>query len=269
MSAWVASDVVANGIRTHYHRTGGGWQPLVLAHGITDSGLCWTALARGLEDAYDVLMLDARGHGLSDAPEEGYTWETLGEDLAGAIEALGVAPALLMGHSMGAASASLVAARRPDLVRGLVLEDPPWRQATSDPAARSARAEMFRMALEVRRARSKEDLVSECRQNSPAWSDEEVGPWAESKQQVSPHVASLFVGDYPDWREVAASITCPTLLLTADPERGAIVTPKVASEALSLMPNARVERVSDAGHSIHRDQPARVLALVREFLAGV
>jgi pimeloyl-ACP methyl ester carboxylesterase len=64
---WFSGDVVANGIRTHYSRTGGqtggGKPPLVLAHGATDSGLCWSRLARALEADYDVIMPDARGHG--------------------------------------------------------------------------------------------------------------------------------------------------------------------------------------------------------------
>lgn len=40
MPNWQAGDVNVNGIKIHYHRTGGAKPPLVLAHGITDNGLC-------------------------------------------------------------------------------------------------------------------------------------------------------------------------------------------------------------------------------------
>ncbi|TMF04127.1 MAG: alpha/beta fold hydrolase, partial [Chloroflexi bacterium] len=67
MSDWTSGDVNSNGIRIHYTRTRGHKPVLVLAHGATDSGLCWTRLARELESDYDVIMPDARGHGLSEA----------------------------------------------------------------------------------------------------------------------------------------------------------------------------------------------------------
>ena len=90
MLGWFPGDVVVNDVKIHYHRTGGNKPPVVLAHGITDSGLCWTRLARALEDEYDLIMIDARGHGLSDAPETGYTPEYHAADIAGLVQALGL-----------------------------------------------------------------------------------------------------------------------------------------------------------------------------------
>src|SRR5437899_2771334 len=55
MSEWFSGDVVANGVRIHYYRTAGDKPPLVLSHGATDSGLCWTRVARALESDYDVI----------------------------------------------------------------------------------------------------------------------------------------------------------------------------------------------------------------------
>ena len=82
MSKWTSGDVVANGIKIHYNRTGGDKPPVVLAHGFTDNGLCWTRAAQVLEQDYDVIMYDARGHGFSDAPESGYSTEDHAADLA-------------------------------------------------------------------------------------------------------------------------------------------------------------------------------------------
>lgn len=81
MGEWKEGDVLANGIRMHYTRTGTGRGPdLVLLHGYSDNGRCWTPVAQALEADYDIVMIDARGHGLSEAPEEGMArrpWPTM------------------------------------------------------------------------------------------------------------------------------------------------------------------------------------------------
>jgi N-formylmaleamate deformylase len=89
MADWTSGFVESNGMRMHYTRTGGDRPPLVLAHGYSDDGLCWTPVARALEAEFDVVMLDARFHGLSDAPAEDFDTAVMADDLAGAIQALG------------------------------------------------------------------------------------------------------------------------------------------------------------------------------------
>ena len=73
MTTWPSNQVKTNGITLHYHRTGGDKPPLVLAHGITDTGLCWIRAAQVLQEVFDIIMVDARGHGHSDKPERGYS----------------------------------------------------------------------------------------------------------------------------------------------------------------------------------------------------
>ena len=60
MNTWSRGEVSVDGLTFVYHRTGGDKPPLVLCHGITDNGLCFTRVARELEDAFDIIMLDAR-----------------------------------------------------------------------------------------------------------------------------------------------------------------------------------------------------------------
>src|SRR5262245_2639096 len=117
MGQWQTGDVTANGIKIHYTRTGGDRPPVVLNHGSTDNGRCWTPVAKALEADYDVVMPDARGHGMSDAPEGGYDVATRAADLAAFVEALGLARPVVGGHSMGASTTLLFAARYPDRLR--------------------------------------------------------------------------------------------------------------------------------------------------------
>ena len=120
----VNENAAAGGARIHYHRTGGDKPPLVLFHGFSDNGLCWTRVAQVLEENYDLIMPDARGHGLSEAPEGEYTARVHAADLAGLIRALGLGKPALMGHSMGGSTVANTAAFYPDLVACAVLEDP-------------------------------------------------------------------------------------------------------------------------------------------------
>src|SRR5437588_7141633 len=126
MTAWSEGNVQANGITIHYHRTGGNNKPsILLLHGVTDNGLCWSRVTHDLEGSYDVIMTDARGHGRSSSPATGFSTPLLADDAAAVIQALELHKPVLFGHSMGARTASMVAANYPDLVRAVVLEDPP------------------------------------------------------------------------------------------------------------------------------------------------
>jgi N-formylmaleamate deformylase len=124
-SNWKDGYILTNGIRMHYWRTGGaGKVPLVLAHGSSDDGLCWTNLAKELESSFDIVMIDARGHGLSDPPKPGDAVDVQADDLAGLIRELNLDRPIVMRHSMGSFAAAAFAAKYPDVPRAVVLEDP-------------------------------------------------------------------------------------------------------------------------------------------------
>src|SRR5215472_7191262 len=126
MTAWTEGNVVANDITIHYSRTGDKNNPSVLLlHGITDSGRCWSRLATDLAGSYDLIMTDARGHCHSRTTAAEVSIVLLAEDAIAVIRALGLQKPCLIGHSMGAVTAAAVAANHPDVVRAIVLEDPP------------------------------------------------------------------------------------------------------------------------------------------------
>lgn len=270
MNDWQAGDVEANGVTLHYTRTGGGKPPVVLAHGVTDSGLCWSPVAAELAADYDVIMVDARGHGHSEAPEDGYGPATQATDLAGLIGALGLNRPAVLGHSMGAATALVLAGAFPDVPGAILLEDPPswWLGGPQPPYAEERRAKMLERFID-QRTKTRDELLAAQRAETPGWSDAELEPWADSKLRYSPNVARVLKTDNATsvgWAGVLGGITCPALLITADPERGAIVSPKSAEALRTLVPHLRVANVAAAGHSVRRDQFAPYLEVVRAFL---
>jgi pimeloyl-ACP methyl ester carboxylesterase len=242
----------------------------VLAHGATDNGLCWTRLARALESDYDVIMPDARGHGLSDAPETGYTSADHAADLAGLIRGLGLDRPAVGGHSMGAGTTLQLIADYPELVSCAILEDPGIRledRPSARPGAQDPRA-VIRKNVEVAQTEGREAAIARGRALNPTWSEEEFGPWAEAKTSVSRHFLDALPGGgrMLAWRELLPRVQCPVLLVTSDPERGGIVTPEAAEEAKRLLPSLQVVRLSGAGHNIRREQFERFVAVVRAFL---
>jgi N-formylmaleamate deformylase len=265
---WFSGNVIANGIKLHYYRTGSDKPVVVLAHGITDNGLCWTRLAQVLAQDYDLIMYDARGHGFSDAPATGYTIEEYAADLVGLVEALDLEEPALIGHSMGATNVAAAIATQPELARGAILEDPPWRQVyTKDKTGLKA----WRAEIANRKTQTLDQIMAAGRAQHPTWSEVEWQPWAESKQQVSLNVFK-WIEDRPSfafWKKLISQITCPLLLVTGDPELEAIVTPEVAQEVANLNPGVKLKHISGVGHNIRREQFDTYLRAVSGFLKEI
>jgi N-formylmaleamate deformylase len=269
MTDWQARAVRANGIRIHYYRTGGDKPPLVLAHGLSDDALCWRRVVNALAPSYDVVFYDMRGHGLSEAPPAGYTPADRASDLVGLVETLGLDRVRLLGHSLGAETASWVAANHAELVDRVALEDPPWRGDWVDaaPEERAQMAESWRTNLAEHKTHRLEELVEICRARSPHWDEEDLMGWAEGKVAVDLRAVANVSAARPPWQEIVSRIACPTLLITGDPARGALVTPEVAREAARINQRIEILNLADAGHSVRRDRFAEYVAGVRAFLA--
>jgi lipase len=111
-----------------------GVPTVVAVHGITSNAWVWDPLAHHLERAADLLAVDLRGRGRSHLAPAPYGIEQHADDIASIVEQLG-GPLVLVGHSMGAFVVEMVAERRPELVRDILLVDggtPPAAPADGD-----------------------------------------------------------------------------------------------------------------------------------------
>ncbi|APU16011.1 MULTISPECIES: alpha/beta fold hydrolase [Actinoalloteichus] len=109
-----------DGVRTWYDEHGSG-EPVVLLHGGFSDSRDFHGNLDALADGFRVLSPDRRGHGHTPDVEGPITLELMAEDTIGFLSTVVGGPAHLVGYSDGAAVALLVALRRPDLVRRLVL----------------------------------------------------------------------------------------------------------------------------------------------------
>ena len=265
---WTENTVSVNGIAIHYTRTGDGSKPaLVLAHGFSDHGLCWLPVARDLEADYDVIMPDARGHGQSARVQPDEMVDLPG-DLAGLIRALELQNPIVGGHSMGAATASQLEAHYPGVARALLLEDPPWREPEEQPTPPPTSGpppSMSQWIIDLKKS-SEAEMIAKCRTDNPTWPDVELQPWAESKVQFDLNFLQAGRAPQPDWFEVIKSLNVPTLLISADPSKGAIVTPASAKKAVELNTKVKVAKIDGAGPSIRRENYADYMAALTGFL---
>lgn len=270
MAGWQEGTVETSGLRLHYTRTGGDKIPLVLAHGLTDNGLAWTRLARALEATYDLIMVDARGHGLSDKPETGYTPLDHMRDLVGLIQQLRLERPIVMGHSMGAVTASLVSAEYPELVRGTVLEDPVWRWPTpGEQSAANKRSayENWKTRLELRKMLTTAESYVRGRRERPRWAVEDHDTDVPAKEQVAVQVLEFILHHEDTWVQQVTKFASPVLLIYGNPALGSIVGPDVAAEARRINPLVQPVHIPDAGHNIRRENFDEYVAVLREFLA--
>ena len=263
MQDWRRGTLDVSGGRLAYHRTGGDGPKLVLSHGLTDNGLCWARLATALAPQFDVIMLDARGHGESSRIADGPHHDT-GRDIAEAIGALGLVAPAVIGHSVGARAAALCAGTYPDLVSKAILEDPPFLPLADSPTAEKRRGD-FRRHVEKFRAMSDAQITAAGKAQSPDWHEDDFHAWAASKKQVDP--AAMPEYNLP-WQDSVARIMAPTLLIHGDQARGGIVSPEIAEEAQRINPRISVVQIRGAGHNIRRESFSEYLSAVQAFLTA-
>jgi pimeloyl-ACP methyl ester carboxylesterase len=125
--------VGVDGARFHYVDRGVG-EPMVLVHGTLQDYTAWLPHVDVLDDNYRVIAYSRRHNWPNDNgdPPPDYSARYAARDLAGLIEALELEPVHLVGFSYGALTSLLVAIERPELIRTLVLAEPPLEPEALD-----------------------------------------------------------------------------------------------------------------------------------------
>ena len=263
MANWTSAICETNGIRMHYSRTGGSKPPLVLLHGLAANGLCWSVIAHTLEEEYDVIMPDFRGHGKSSVPDDGYRYDDLANDVSGLVNGLGISAPILIGHSMGGLVAAVVASHHPELIRGLILADPTFSSLKQQREIRDSDvADQHRKFLKW----SFEDAVKELQARHPHRPLSTIEFIARARLETSMSAFDILTPPNPDYIQLARSFNVPSLLVIAD---DGVVSAELASELQLINPILQVAQINDAGHGIFYDQPDRFCAIVRSFLQSI
>jgi N-formylmaleamate deformylase len=263
LNNWSVGVCQANGIDLHYLRTGGSKPPLVLLHGLTGNGTCWSPLARALEDEYDVVMPDARGHGNSSTPLNGYRYQDHAKDVVGLVQELEMTTPVLLGHSMGGMTATVVAAQAITPIRAVILADPTFLSPQRQHQVHDGDLiEQHRRLL----SSSKSDLLAQARLRHPRRSCEFIELITEARRRTRISAFDVLVPPNPEYHQLVSAICVPILLVIGE---AGVVSLETARELHKLNPRVRLQQIPEAGHGLPYDQPDRFAAVVRSFLRSV
>lgn len=114
--------------------------------------------------------------------------------------------------------------------------------------------------------KSIKSLVKLKKKESPNWEEAILKEWAQSKHEMDPNFFDYYPFRSEDWRKIAGKITVPTLIVTGDADRGAIVTPAIGIEAVQLLEKGEFGHISAAGHCVRYEQYQPYLRMVSLFL---
>jgi pimeloyl-ACP methyl ester carboxylesterase len=249
--------------------------PIVFLHGGTDCRLTWARVTPEVRDTHRLLLLDARGQGESDADPDGY--DLLGAfpgDVIALCEQVLDRPAMLVGASHGAAIAAAVAALRPELVRGLLLLDPPLF-GRIPPWVGELLTTVEHMLAAVASSDDRQAAVRSLLAAGPmadVFDEDGLDRLAFAWSRVDPafvKVAAAAVAVEEPFGP-AKPMSCPMLVVRGDPS---VQPPCFRAEdefrLRQLAPEARFVVAEGLGHAIHPARPAWVAEQLNGFLASL
>ncbi|HEY7875452.1 MAG TPA: alpha/beta hydrolase [Actinomycetota bacterium] len=267
-------DVVVGGMRLHYVDWGSpGRAPVLFLHGGALTARTWDLVCLALRRDFRCLALDQRGHGDSEwSPSLDYSLEAHVGDVHGFIEALGLAPVALVGHSLGAFVGIALAARHPELVSALVLVD-------AGPGVRSKVVkEVTEFILGPAELDSLEDFVARARAFNPRRNERLLrrsllhnlrpGPdgrwtWKYDRRHLSPETFEAMRRRFNQLEAELGSITCPTLVVRGGESA---FSDEDVERVTRQIPEATWARIDNAGHTVQGDNPRDLSAALHAFL---
>ena len=242
-----------------------GSLPIVFVHGMVGHTGFWNAALAACADRRRAIALDLRGHGNSGAPRDGsYAVERCADDVVAVFDALKLDAAVLVGHSYGTFVTIEAAARRPGVVRRLVLVDPPG-DFTRAPAAMRDQIGPFITALEG----------SEWRSTVEADFDDALkGSTTATAAAVHARLATMprdaLLSMYRSMMDYPASATLERYLANPDTSARTMLAPpnQWPFSLHVLVPAMTATVVPDVGHWIMLDAPDRFAAALEAAAAG-
>lgn len=259
------------GNQLYYSLHGNGGVPMLMLHGLSQSGITFKGLLDELSPGRQLILCDLPGHGESYRLGR-YEAEPMVRDIAGLLKSLTDQPAIVYGHSLGSLIATGLAAAYPNDVSRLILSDPPLIVWDEERWKDSIISSYFGWARKIRRADyAAEQIVPMLQAAFPHRSRPVLEDQAAALCQLDVGIIdALFDDELTSFEEVLAGferLQCPTLLLQADPRILAAASDADIETIQARVPGATHVKFTGADHDLHLWKPARVLEAVNNFLA--
>src|SRR4051794_2202519 len=239
----MAGYVEAGGVRTWYDERGEG-EPLVLMHGGLVDARFFDKNIDALAAHFRVITPERRGHGHTPDVEGPITYDLMAQDTIAFLDAVVGEPAHLVGHSDGAFIAMLVAMRRPDLAKDLVIVSGGFNK--SGEAAPEAEFDVAQITQFL----------------GPAYG--EVSPDGEEHFPVVAEKVKRMAETEPtlDQSELSA-VQCRTLVMFSDDD---LMTIEHADATYKAIENAELAIVPGTSHFLIQEKPELCNSIVLDFL---
>lgn len=257
---WTRRREDVGGIHLNIRELSSDGPTVLLLHGLGASGGVWQGVGRRLHPAFRLVAPDLRGHGESDKPSAGYLPRDYSGDMSAFLGHEPACPVHVLGHSLGAVVAALLAAERPELVNRLVLVDPPF-----DAGRPRAHVE----AVEQLRHEPRGELERYLRRREPGMGDLYARAIAELYRMAADGTFNAVLRGEPGFPSIVTllpSIQAPTLVIAADAGLDGALGPDAARAVAEAIPNGRLTAMAGARHAVHASQPKQFAAAVAEFL---
>lgn len=232
---------------------GEGERTFVCLHGLVDTMDVWSRLAPHLATRGRVVLLDQRGHGVSDAPEGPYRREDLAVDVVAVLQRLGMDQAILVGHSMGGIVAMTAALAWPERISGLLLLG----------TASQCHAKVARFYERVAVAAETEGKAGLVRTIFGAEDRRSVTGNPRGIAHVTRALKSLH--DDPLTPKLVR-VRCPVLVMVGEKDP---MSPKASQILHKAISGATLEILPQRGHWLHLEAPEEVVAATDRWLSGL
>lgn len=266
--AAVWRELAQGGARLVCRDFGGSGPPVLLLHGLAGHAGEWTDTARALCSRSRVLALDLRGHGRSERGPADVSRSAHIADVVAVVEQLDLAPVVLVGQSLGGQLALLVAARHPELVRGLVIAEASptgGDRAAVRETVRDVGAWLTAWPLPFRDTAAAIEYFGGPTLKAQAWAagleERDSGLWPAFNVEVMKRTLEHAVST-PYWEDWGR-IRCPTLIVSGG--EGTLDL-DIAREMRRRLPHAALVEIPGAGHDLHLERPEQWRDAVTRFL---
>lgn len=263
--------IQVNGVKLHYTDEGTGPETILFAHGLLWSGQMFEAQINAFKERYRCIMFDFRGQGQSEVAHDGYDMDTLYQDTAALIEALGCAPCHFAGLSMGGFIGMRLAISRPELLKSLILLG---TSADPEPAENIPRYNRLNLvacwlglrwvAVPVLRIMFGQTFLSDPHR---AAQREEWKKRLLANHRVGITRAVKGVVARQGVYDKINKITTPTLIIVG--EEDVATVPAKAERIQSRIAGSRLVRIPGAGHSSAIEEPEAVNVAIKAFLGNL
>jgi pimeloyl-ACP methyl ester carboxylesterase len=273
--------VPLNGLVHHYLEWGDAEAPAVLLlHGLRSYARTWEPVAEALSRTHRVIALDFRGRGDSAwDPQRQYFADTYLRDVEDLVAHLGLTRFAVVGHSMGGTVGYAYAARHPDQVDALVVEDiGPGSSTESEGADRilrelAATPDGFSSLDEVRaywrriRPGITEDALASRIEHTVRSRADGGWEWKPDMAGIAEARRGGDPGRSVDLWACVEALRCPTLVLRG--ARSDFLPVGTCVRMAEVQPLLRWAEIDDAGHYAHDDNPTEFIEHVTDFLTGI